>query len=193
MTKRDEILQAAVDCFKTFGYAKTSMNDIGKRVGMNKASLYYHFKDKLALYEAVIEKMRDEHRNTVNASLSEVIDISDQIICFLNHEIDFWSNVAINHQFNSSHKSETSEVIERIISKDAVVLHNIITRGIEQGLFIDCNANEMTNIILQIGQGLLLVNCPLNLPTHQVFEGYSNVKLLIDQSIRIFLKGLSQN
>jgi AcrR family transcriptional regulator len=55
LTKRLQILNAAMDCFSTYGYEKTTMSDIGARVGMNKASLYYHFKDKIALFATMVD------------------------------------------------------------------------------------------------------------------------------------------
>ena len=52
--KRKKIIQAAGDCFARFGYEKTTMDDIGKKVGLNKASLYYYYKDKESIYTEVV-------------------------------------------------------------------------------------------------------------------------------------------
>ena len=38
--KRQMILEAAGECFDRFGYNKTTLKDIGERVGLNKASIY---------------------------------------------------------------------------------------------------------------------------------------------------------
>jgi AcrR family transcriptional regulator len=55
--RRDEILDAATRLFAERGYDGTSMNDVAERVGMRKASLFYHFATKDALYEAVIDRV----------------------------------------------------------------------------------------------------------------------------------------
>lgn len=52
--KRDLILQAGSECFARFGYDKTTLDDIGKRAGLNKASLYYYFKNKEEIFIAVV-------------------------------------------------------------------------------------------------------------------------------------------
>lgn len=52
--KRELILQAGSECFARFGYDKTTLDDIGKRAGLNKASLYYYFKNKEEIFIAVV-------------------------------------------------------------------------------------------------------------------------------------------
>jgi AcrR family transcriptional regulator len=52
--KKKEILKAASDCFARYGYEKTTLDDIGKMVGLNKASLYYYYKNKEAIFSEVV-------------------------------------------------------------------------------------------------------------------------------------------
>jgi len=44
--RRAEIIEAAQKRFALNGYSPTSMDDIAKDVGINKASLYYFLKEK---------------------------------------------------------------------------------------------------------------------------------------------------
>jgi len=55
--RKEEILDVATRLFAERGYEGTSMNDVAERVGMRKASLFYHFATKDALYEAVLERL----------------------------------------------------------------------------------------------------------------------------------------
>ena len=51
-------LELASEEFKTYGYANASTNRIVEKSGMARGSLYYHFKDKKAMFYAVyIETM----------------------------------------------------------------------------------------------------------------------------------------
>ncbi|MFN3847315.1 MAG: TetR/AcrR family transcriptional regulator [Paracoccaceae bacterium] len=52
--RRDEILRLATEAFVTHGYAGTSMADLARAVGVQKASLYYHFPSKQALFVACV-------------------------------------------------------------------------------------------------------------------------------------------
>lgn len=192
MTKRDEILKAATECFKSYGYGKTSMSDIGKRVGLNKASLYYHFKDKLSLYEEVLVKARVEHDLKMKTLLEEDTNIDDKVIRFIFHEIDFWESVAINNQLtmDPEEKNETTVVVKRMISKTLTNLTEIIQQAIDVGELPNRNAPESAQMILELGQGLLLLYCPLELPRERISEGYEKAKKIIEKALRIFINGL---
>jgi TetR/AcrR family transcriptional regulator len=54
------ILDAAEDLFAEKGYSATSLGDVADRVGIRSPSLYNHFKNKEALYEAVLERLLTE-------------------------------------------------------------------------------------------------------------------------------------
>ena len=55
--RKEEILDVATRLFAERGYEGTSMNDVAEAVGVRKASLFYHFETKEALYEAVIDRL----------------------------------------------------------------------------------------------------------------------------------------
>ncbi|MDY0007304.1 MAG: TetR family transcriptional regulator [Spongiibacteraceae bacterium] len=53
----EKILDAAEDLFAEKGYAATSLGDVADRVGIRSPSLYNHFKNKEALYNAVFQRL----------------------------------------------------------------------------------------------------------------------------------------
>lgn len=55
--RREEILEHATRLFAERGYEGTSMGDLAERVGVRKASLFYHFASKEALYAAVLDAL----------------------------------------------------------------------------------------------------------------------------------------
>ncbi len=46
-----KILDCATSLFASYGYDGTIMDDLAEQCGVNKASIYYHHKDKATLYE----------------------------------------------------------------------------------------------------------------------------------------------
>ena len=53
----DRILDAAEDLFAEKGYSATSLGDVADRVGIRSPSLYNHFRNKEALYQAVLDRL----------------------------------------------------------------------------------------------------------------------------------------
>ncbi len=52
--RRLEILEVASRLFKTFGYKKTTLDDVAKEVGLGKTALYHYFQSKEDIFRAVI-------------------------------------------------------------------------------------------------------------------------------------------
>ena len=58
--KRKELIKYATDMFMEVGYEKASMNNLAKRSGSSKSTIYKHFRSRQALFIAVLdEKLRD--------------------------------------------------------------------------------------------------------------------------------------
>ena len=51
---RDAVYDAAARSFSSHGFDGVSMDDIARAAGVNKAMIYYHFADKLALYRTIV-------------------------------------------------------------------------------------------------------------------------------------------
>ena len=54
------ILNEATPLFVARGYQGVSMREIGEAVGITKAALYYHFRDKEELFMAILRESLDE-------------------------------------------------------------------------------------------------------------------------------------
>ena len=58
--RRNEILDVAEVLFGTKGFEQTSTNDILEKVGIARGTLYYHFKSKEDILDAMIERMNNQ-------------------------------------------------------------------------------------------------------------------------------------
>src|SRR3974390_150000 len=52
--RRQAIIDAAFDEFIDRGYAATRLDDVARRAGVAKGTIYLHFKDKQALFEELV-------------------------------------------------------------------------------------------------------------------------------------------
>ena len=53
---KEKILDSARELFSQFGYEGCRVDAIAEAAAVNKASIYYHYKDKASLYEKVFEE-----------------------------------------------------------------------------------------------------------------------------------------
>ena len=57
-----KIIQAALGCIKSFGAAKTTMEDVATRAGVGRQTVYRSFANRTALFDAVaLQRLTDMH------------------------------------------------------------------------------------------------------------------------------------
>lgn len=54
---RNHILDTAVEVFSRQGVSRTSLNDIAREAGVTRGAIYWHFANKVAMFDAMIERL----------------------------------------------------------------------------------------------------------------------------------------
>jgi TetR/AcrR family transcriptional regulator len=84
---RAAVLRAAEDVFAELGYDGARMDDVAERVGIRRASLVYHFRDKQGLYEALLDDLFGDLVGRYRAALTGAGSPSERMLrC-----IDVWA------------------------------------------------------------------------------------------------------
>jgi AcrR family transcriptional regulator len=68
---RQRILQTTMQCFRAYGYEKSSMKLISAKAGVSQTLLHYHFETKEKLFQAAIGDMAKTMFATASAQLSQ--------------------------------------------------------------------------------------------------------------------------
>lgn len=68
--RRSAILAAAVELFKEKGFERASMNELARRLGGSKATLYGYFPSKESLFVAVVKEVATGHLSEAVAEIS---------------------------------------------------------------------------------------------------------------------------
>jgi TetR/AcrR family transcriptional regulator len=93
---RAAILKAAVGEFAEYGIAGARTDAIARAAHVNKALLYYYFKDKDALYEAVLEQVFSGLRARVVPVLEREMSPREKMRAYLGAYFDY---IAANPRF----------------------------------------------------------------------------------------------
>jgi len=60
VASKEAIIRHATALFSEKGYTSASMDELAQRCGLNKAMVFYYFKNKKGLYEAVMQSILEE-------------------------------------------------------------------------------------------------------------------------------------
>lgn len=89
-TKRDEIVQKALEVFYQNGFHATGMDTIVAEIGISKTSIYKHFRTKEDLILAVL-RLRDEHfRNWFFRRMEELGDTPRKQLLAMFDALEEW-------------------------------------------------------------------------------------------------------
>lgn len=69
MNTRDKILTESRSYLNEHGYGATSLYQVSQRLGMSRGNLTYHFKDKEALLEVLLDELKAEHNKALMDSI----------------------------------------------------------------------------------------------------------------------------
>jgi TetR/AcrR family transcriptional regulator len=93
---RAAILKAAINEFSEHGIAGARTDAIARAARVNKALLYYYFKDKEAIYEAVLDHVFSGLRDTVVPMLEGDLPPRQKLLNYLGAYFDY---IAANPRF----------------------------------------------------------------------------------------------
>ncbi|MBP2653463.1 MAG: TetR family transcriptional regulator [Firmicutes bacterium] len=137
--RKNEILDAANELFNQKGFDGTSTNDILERVGIARGTLYYHFKSKEDIMDALIDRYNVLILGTAQEiAADKSIPVNERIIRVVM-ALKISSNGNGKEIMEHIHKPQNAlmhqKIQQVIITGVTPILTEIIREGIEQGLF----------------------------------------------------------
>ena len=87
---RRQILRAALKRFANGGYAATSVQQIVGDTKVSKPALYYHFRDKAGLFQALVSEAHDGRLQVVQQAAARGRDFRGQLVEILAALFDYF-------------------------------------------------------------------------------------------------------
>lgn len=148
--RKKEILDIAEELFTTKGYDNTSTTDILERVGIARGTMYYHFKSKEEILDALIDRVIQGIVRNVKSALSYKVTAPQKIISFIGAtRVDS----AIGKEIaDHAHKPQNALMHQKIMNVILTVLTpiaaEIIKDGIKEGSFSTNYPEETAEMLL---------------------------------------------
>lgn len=134
--RRNEILDVAERLFGTKGFDGTSTTDILNEIGIARGTLYYHFKSKEDILDAMIERMT----GSLVAKASEIVENKDvPVLQRLTLMMALNVNNDLGHEIMEQiHKPQNAlmhqKMQERLLAGVNPIVTSLIEEGIAQGI-----------------------------------------------------------
>jgi len=156
--KANDIIDAARELFTIYGFTKTTMTDIAGRLNMSKASLYYYFKDKETIFNALRERELEQFSEEINKIVSNSNDAKSKLLEYTKKEIKLLQKLLTLSSLVSDNSLETkplsSSSLKEFNIKERIFVKDILQKGIQLNDFKVFNIDEYTELYLVVLEGL---------------------------------------
>lgn len=147
--RKQELLRIAYQMFIEKGYWETSIDEIVAEAQIAKGTYYYYFPSKEATLEEVINMMIGEEVDRARAIVSAPIPVPQKLVGVMASLRPGQREGNIAHVLNEKENIVMHEKIGwRIIDEAVPLLGQVVTEGVEQGLFACDHISERVRMIM---------------------------------------------
>lgn len=136
--RKNEILDVAGRLFGEKGYAATSTNDILKEIGIARGTLYYHFKSKEEILDALIDRMTEQILEKAKLIVGQkdihVLHRFTMMMLALNIRDGNFGHEILEQVHKPQNALMHQKIQEKLLSEVTPLIAALITDGIAQGI-----------------------------------------------------------
>ncbi len=151
---KDTLISVAIDLFFKKGYFATSISDIAKGCGIQKASIYHHFPGKEDLLFCIMETTMVDLMAELNKNLEQASDVEERMRAAVCSHVSFHLKRQKETFIASSELRGLSEAnLARLVSlrdQYEAVFQELIGSGMEVGLFAPGDIKILSYAILTL-------------------------------------------
>ncbi len=167
--KRALIVEAAMKVFARYGFSKTTIEDIARQAGIGKATLYYHFDGKEALFKAVLEREVELTLLEIRQATEQESDPEGKMAAFLRMSLSGYNQRKTLARIFRQDIAALMPLAERVVREmfDASVefVSQLLEEGVEQEVFFLPDVKRGARMLVA------------------VVHGFSQVQALMDEDL----------
>lgn len=158
--KEGIILEAAQRRFATYGYSKVTMDEIAEDIGMAKASLYYYFPTKEAIFRSVVLHEQEEFLTQINSTIQQKHTASKKLLEYVRLRLQLTERLNnlshIHQQAWHDVKPIFKDLFGTFVQHETSCVVHILQEGKKTGEFHIEHLQKTALMILHALQGLHL-------------------------------------
>lgn len=155
---RQNIIDSASRVFSIHGYAGTTMRMIADDAGISVGGIYLYFKNKEQLCLFLIREKFGEYLSIIETAIESLDNPLDALRVYINMSIEYAKQ---NREFIITESREQGftfgiEMKKNFFKRQKTLVMEIIRKGIDRGIFVRCDPEEVTKVIMGILRGFVL-------------------------------------
>lgn len=152
VARKNEILDVAAELFVLKGYDKTSTGDILEKTGIARGTLYYHFKSKEELLDALVDRIVDGLVLNIRETMSAVAKepIAAQIAAFIQAmKVDSPIGAEVGQEIHKPHNALMHQKMQQGLLDSIIPLAaELFRKGTENGDLNTKCPNEVAEMLI---------------------------------------------
>lgn len=156
--KEHVILTAAQKRFARYGYGKVTMEEIAEDVQMAKASLYYYFPTKEAIFRRVVQREQCEFIEYMAGVLQKTPSASQKLMAYVEHRHSYFDKLLNLHSLSLESwlalKPLYRDLFNLFADEELKLLTQIVQEGKQSGEFDVSSPHKIALLLLHVLQGL---------------------------------------
>ncbi|MGN6439389.1 MAG: TetR/AcrR family transcriptional regulator [Agriterribacter sp.] len=155
---KEKIGKAAMKCFMKFGLDKTTLDDIAQSVGLNKASLYYYYKNKEDIFVEAALKEGEDYIDSLQQKVLLKKGVQNQVSFYMQSRFNYYKNVLNMNKVSveTLHKilPRFFELYEALMKREKQFLSLLIQKAVDNGELIKTNTDKIASVLINISDAL---------------------------------------
>jgi len=153
---QEKILLAAKGLFQAHGLHKVTMDDVARAIGKGRSSLYYYYKSKDEIFDAVMAIEMAEMLAAIARAVDRVLTVEQKLNAFcvtklmvIQEKRSFYSPLDAGMDANALSDFNKMKVTyhDLIMKQEGALLDRILTDGIEKAEIVDMNEKKRQILI----------------------------------------------
>lgn len=155
---KDKILSEALSLFATRGYEGTVLSELADRVGMKKASIYSHFKNKEEIFWAVIDRAYQYEIEKFSKGMEEVQQLSfrERLHFMIDQHVQFYKENDVNATLWRRMTLFPPEAFQEGLKAKLLEYEQQFNGLLERELQVAIEAKEISEIDLDTGLAMII-------------------------------------
>ncbi|HTQ65111.1 MAG TPA: TetR/AcrR family transcriptional regulator [Puia sp.] len=155
---KEKIGRVAMKCFARYGLDKTTLDDIAKEVGLNKASLYYYYKNKEDIFLEVAIREGQDFLKTLQEHVLEKKGTEARVMFYLVERINYYKNILNMNRVSAETLNRMLprffELFDAIMKQEVKFLSRIILEGVKAKELKQVNHERLASSLIIMNDAL---------------------------------------